>query len=568
MEADETPQPPKETVEGLDPRALFAWATSRFDVASLLRAWEPPPVEQVAPLFPQYELLALIGRGGMGAVYRARQAGLDREVAIKLMPPEAAADDDFAARFRVEARALAKLQHPNIVAIYEFGQTSEGHLYFVMEYVDGTDLAHLITSGELRPAQALEIVSRVCDALQFAHASGVVHRDIKPANVLVDRSGAVKVADFGLAKLHPESDVRRSRHSVPGSVIGTPDYMAPEQLDGREVDARSDIFSLGVMLYEMLTGQLPRGAWEPPSRKAHTDARLDGVVNKALQTEPARRYQQASEVRTAVDGIRASPTRRGSQRWLIVVALVLLAGVAGWRLFPGAHPERSAAGAESKDPEELRATPFAVSRGTSTPALRASTQDDRAILTGLDLRTSVVSGGWSWKDGLAGGTLTHPRVSPTSALRVGLPVRPAGRAYKLSFDLLLQTSQSDVGVILPIGTDTRAGVILNLNGASGLGLVKGARWDQNPTTTNQALNIGTPLHVVLKVGPYGQRATIMAEIENRLLIRWEGERAELSIFDSPKLGWELPDPQTPGFVSYGGGIEISAVEVEYLQPLR
>ncbi len=539
MDADSPP--PRDTVEGIDPRALFAWATQRFDIAALLRAWEPPPVEVIAPLFPAYEVVALIGRGGMGAVYRARQANLDREVAIKLMPPEAAADDDFAARFRIEARALAKLHHPNIVAIFEFGQTSDGHLYFVMEYVDGTDLAHLIQAASLRPVQALEIVSRVCDALQFAHQAGVVHRDIKPANVLIAHGGAVKVADFGLAKLHPESTVRSSRQSVPGSVIGTPDYMAPEQLDGREVDARSDIFSLGVMLYEMLTGQLPRGAWEPPSRKVNTDARLDGVVNKALQTEPERRYQQASEVRTAVDGIRSSPIRRRFVPWWLILTLafpvVLISVVALYR---------------SQTPSPVTSAPL-------TPA-QPEPVNDGSILRALDLRTAIVSGDWRWKENRPGGTLSHAHVAPDQSHRVRLPFRAEGRSYRLGFDLVLLTPTSDAGVVLPVG-DTRTGLILNLNGSSGLGMVKQARWDQNETSTPQSLPIGEPISVSVKVGPYYDGATIMVEVNHRALIRWQGKRRDLSLFDDPKLGWTLPLPDELGFVTYGGAVEFSNVEV-------
>jgi len=550
------PEPPsrQETVAGLDPRKLFARAAERFDVSALLRAWEPPSVEQIAALFPHYEVLALVGRGGMGAVYRARQPGLERDVAIKLVPAEAAADEEFSARFRVEARALAKLQHPNIVSIHEIGQTSEGHLFFVMEFVDGTDLAHLIQSGELRAPQALEIVSRVCEALQFAHQHGVVHRDIKPANVLVDRSGAVKVADFGLAKLHPESGVRSSRHSLPGSVIGTPDYMAPEQLDGRDVDARSDIFSLGVMLYEMLTGQLPRGAWEPPSRKAQTDARLDGVVNKALQTEPERRYQQASEVRTAVDGIRTSPVRNHAARWRtlgLVVALAVLIVASIWNLDFGR--ESFSARSASPAPEvDLDAAPSLHTTQVGT------------LLGALDLRSAIVSGEWRWKDGHAGAILEHPRTRDTGSLRVKLPFRSQGRAYKLTFDLVLLDEQANAGVIFPVD-DTRTGLMLNLNGSSGLALVRRARWDHNETTTTTPLPIGVPMTVVLKVGPYYDGATIMVEVDRRGLMKWQGQRRELSAFEDPHLGWTLPDPDDLGFASYGGGIEISNVEVEILQ---
>jgi hypothetical protein len=195
------------------------------------------------------------------------------------------------------------------------------------------------------------------------------------------------------------------------------------------------------------------------------------------------------------------------------------------------------------------------SRPSSPPA---------TILGSLDLHRALVSGQWQWKDAITGGTLMHARVLPGKALLVSLPVRPQGRAYKLSFDLLLQTPQSDAGVILPVGGDARTGLVLNLNATSGLGLVQGARWDYNSTTVKEPLPAGQPLHFIVKVGPYGDRATIMVEVDNRPFIRWEGARRDLSLFADPKLGWTLPDREVLGFASYGGGLEISDVAIEFL----
>ena len=204
----------------------------------------------------------------------------------------------FAERFRNEARILAQLQHPNIVAIHETGQTAAGHLFIIMELVNGRDLGELLAKGPLPPARALAIASAVCAALEFAHHHGVVHRDIKPANVLIAEDGAVKVADFGVARVRAETN--ETKLTFTGLALGTPDYMAPEQRDGREVDGRADLFSLGVMLYEMLTGELPRGACQPPSRKAPTSTRLDALVEKAMQSDPARRPQSAAELRAGL----------------------------------------------------------------------------------------------------------------------------------------------------------------------------------------------------------------------------------------------------------------------------
>src|SRR5580658_9281733 len=177
----------------------------------------------------------------MGAVYKARQPGLDRVVALKILPPETVSGSAFVERFNREARALAKLNHPNIVAVYEFGQVN-GLPYFIMEFVDGLNLRQLEQAGKLSPHEALLIVPQICDALQFAHDEGIVHRDIKPENILLDKKGRVKIADFGIAKIlsgAPEADLTSTK-----GAIGTPHYMAPEQMETPgAVDHRADIFS-------------------------------------------------------------------------------------------------------------------------------------------------------------------------------------------------------------------------------------------------------------------------------------------------------------------------------------
>jgi predicted Ser/Thr protein kinase len=276
----------------------------------------PPGVHEIAQLFPQLEILELIGHGGMGAVYKARQPGLDRLVALKILPPRPGDDPGFADRFTREARALARLSHPNIVAVYDFGQTGRLH-YFIMEYVDGPNLRRVEQSSRLAPREALRIIPQICEALQFAHDEGIVHRDIKPENVLLDKKGRVKIADFGLAKLlgQPPQNVRLTGTR---DVMGTPHYMAPEQVEHPQaVDHRADIFSLGVVFYEMLTGELPLGRFGPPSSRAHDisiDVRLDEVVLRTLEREPERRYQQAVQLKTDLESIRGSPAQTPEPR--------------------------------------------------------------------------------------------------------------------------------------------------------------------------------------------------------------------------------------------------------------
>jgi predicted Ser/Thr protein kinase len=239
----------------------------------------------------------------MGMVYKARQTRLDRFVALKILPLDLARDPSFAERFNREARALARLNHPGIITVYDFGQTSQ-YYYFVMEFVDGVNLRQLLASGTVEPRQALDLVVQICTALQVAHDQGVVHRDIKPENLLISKKGQVKIADFGIAKLLGAA--RDTTLTMPRSAMGTFNYMAPEQRENaQKVDHRADIFSLGVVFYEMLTGELPVGRFAPPSQKVQVDVRLDEVVLRTLEKEPERRYQHASEVRTSVENLQA-----------------------------------------------------------------------------------------------------------------------------------------------------------------------------------------------------------------------------------------------------------------------
>jgi len=262
-------------------------------------------VASIAKHFPQLEILECLGRGGMGVVYKARQPRLDRVVALKILAREKEKDPHFAERFQREAQALAKLSHSNIVMVYDFGETA-GLYYLLMEYVDGLNLRQLLQASKITPQQALTIVPKICEALQYAHEQQIVHRDIKPENVLVDKYGRVKIADFGIAKILGQARPNGSLTGEKG-VIGTPHYMAPEQIEKpATVDHRADIYSLGVVFYELLTGELPLGRFPTPSQKTQVDVRLDEIVLHALEKEPKRRYQQAREIKTDVETIATS----------------------------------------------------------------------------------------------------------------------------------------------------------------------------------------------------------------------------------------------------------------------
>jgi tetratricopeptide (TPR) repeat protein/predicted Ser/Thr protein kinase len=302
---------PTGALAGLCPACLLAQGAADSATGGQTPPFQPPPVAELAAKFPQLEILELIGKGGMGAVYKARQKQLDRLVALKILPPGIGADPAFAGRFAREARALAKLNHPNIVTLYEFGDAG-GQFYFLMEFVDGVNLRQLLHVGRISAREALAIVPQICDALQFAHDQGIVHRDIKPENILLDRRGRVKVADFGLAKIvgmenEPGGGGLPSgaaSTTEAGKIMGTPDYMSPEQKEHPgEVDNRADIYALGVVFYQMLTGELPGKRIAPPSTKVQIDVRLDEIVLRALEKSPGLRYQQVSEVKTCVETI-------------------------------------------------------------------------------------------------------------------------------------------------------------------------------------------------------------------------------------------------------------------------
>jgi serine/threonine protein kinase len=264
----------------------------------------PPTPQELAARIPNLEILELLGQGGMGVVYKGRQPMLDRLVAIKVMRPDQGRDEEFQGRFIREARTLAKLMHPYIVTVFDFGK-SEDLYYLVMEYVEGSSVRQLLADRALSSRDVLDYVPQITEALEHAHEAGVVHRDVKPENVLVDRRGRVRLVDFGLATLSGVSALESPEGS---RVAGTLGYMAPEQLsDPETVDHRADIYSTGVVFYEMLTGELPKSDRVPPSSKTNGDQRLDPIVLKALERERERRYQRATELRTDVVQVSRTP---------------------------------------------------------------------------------------------------------------------------------------------------------------------------------------------------------------------------------------------------------------------
>jgi uncharacterized protein YndB with AHSA1/START domain/predicted Ser/Thr protein kinase len=256
----------------------------------------PPTPAELAGRLPNLEVLELLGHGGMGIVYKGRQPFLDRPVAIKLIRPDFGNNDDSQERFIREARSLARLLHPNIVTVFDFGKAGD-LCYLVMEYVEGTSLRELIVRKSVSARDVLDFVPQIGEALRHAHESGIVHRDVKPENILVDRRNRVRLVDFGLAVLLEGAGDRGPNDN---RIAGTLGYMAPEQFSMPEsVDHRADIYSTGVVCFEMLTGAIPKvQPAPPPSSKSETDPRFDPIVLRALERNRDRRYQQIGHMNT------------------------------------------------------------------------------------------------------------------------------------------------------------------------------------------------------------------------------------------------------------------------------
>jgi predicted Ser/Thr protein kinase len=300
--------PSSDPLHGLNPQSLMAAAAMATDGGAdtiPLTARDLPSLEEIATAFPDLEILDLIGHGGMSAVFRAKQPKLDRVGALKVLPKSLAATPGFAERFTREGRVLARLSHPHIVAVHDFGESC-GFCYLIMEYVDGVNLRQAMRAGRFTPEQALNIIPAICDALQFAHTQGVLHRDIKPENILLDSKGRVKIADFGIAKIISEDSGDAMLLTQSGARLGTAPYMAPEQIEQpSSVDHRADIYSLGVVFYEMLTGELPLGRFAAPSEFAAVGGNIDEIVFRALEKERGRRQQSAGEFKTQIENLGA-----------------------------------------------------------------------------------------------------------------------------------------------------------------------------------------------------------------------------------------------------------------------
>ncbi len=272
-----------------------------------------------------YEILGKLGAGGMGDVYRARDTKLDRELAIKVLPAHMAQDPDRRSRFTREAQAVAKLKHPNIITIHSVEEIDGVH-FLTMEYVEGDTLAAMIPRDGFDTDKFFNYTVALADAVSSAHDEGITHRDLKPANIMFDKGGRLKVLDFGLAKLMEENTasatdptIMQSGHTLAGTILGTAAYMSPEQAEGKPIDNRSDIFSLGILFYEMASGRRPfegdthistitavlRDTPTPITEiRQNLPRHLGRIINRCLEKDPDRRYQTAKDVRNELEDLK------------------------------------------------------------------------------------------------------------------------------------------------------------------------------------------------------------------------------------------------------------------------
>lgn len=567
----------KQYEEGTEPSGPPLQGNSLHPAGQQTGAGQPADKDDPGGRLPferlgQFRIVELLGRGGMGDVYKAYDESLDRLVAIKVLAPAAAADQEYVRRFHAEATAMAQLSHPNVVPVYFIGEQS-GHHFFAMQYIEGESLAQrLARETRLPVTEAIRLAEQCLAGLEAAHAAGLIHRDIKPGNILLERAtGRAILVDFGLARRLSD----RGPMTSPGKLMGTVDYVAPEQIHGQPVDGRADLYSLGVVMYQMLSGSPPfsgeslasilfQHAYEAPRPLAQVapevPAELSAIVARLLRKNPDSRYQSASEVLRELRrfapawgaqtkpaaGLAPSQRRPGRRRVLIALgALCGLAAVAAalvglerfWTGRPAASNGPSSTDTEGGPEAPDRSRPTS---GAGAPGPWEAGKDSRRpfqdippgtwidLLPHVDLARDRLAGTWTGR----GDDVVH---LAGMFSRVVLPVHVEGD-YDLEVEFTRQTGDSGLSVLFPVGPATCTLWLSSWNGQyHGLELIDGKENSENATTRSPGTLVnGRRYRIRIGVRVAGELASVEVWLDGEPCTEWMGQISSLSV--NPAFG--------------------------------
>lgn len=449
------------------------------------------------PDLPGFDILGILGRGGMGTVYKAMHHGLGRVVALKVFSARGADQDLFIERLKREGRLMAQLEHPNVLGIHDGDVLSDGTPYLVLEYVDGEDLQKRIYECKrLKLKEAIRIAVKVCNGLSAVHSLGVIHRDIKPANVLLGIDGSVKVTDFGVSK-ETAGDNSNTALTMTGTSIGTVDYMSPEQSSGGAVDARADIYSVGVLLYEMLAGVTPRGAFEPLG-KFGAPKDLEKLVMRCLQRDPEKRPASVSNVALQLKKIykqlRGRKVRNASSAIYAGLAGMACLGVLAMFLARGMRERRESSVVAASIAPIADSVPTGRETGTWLD-----------LTKGLDVLEATRSGQW-WN---AGGTIIS---NDKLGSLIQLNASPTG-SYTVEYAFTRVSGAGDIALIVPSSIGPLS-IHLGVHSILIPQLGANSRGDAEPKISQ--LQLGVVYHVVIDVTDL----EIVATLDGRALTAW------------------------------------------------